>query len=267
MSAAVLATMLVSGGCGSATSSASPTRTKDWQLVFQDDFSGGRLDTSKWNTCHWWNDDGCTIKSSNELEWYLPSQVAVAGGQLDLTADRASGVRSDGKLHDYVSGMVTTGPPKYQQSSKFDFTYGRVTARMKFPKGDGLWSAFWMLPSTSRSLPEIDIVEVLGNDPAEWILHLHPKNEDAEQYSRRVRREDLADGWHDIGLVWEPDRLEWLIDNKVVWTVTGSDVPDEPMYLVANLAVGGVYPGPPTASTEFPTEMNIEEVQVWQRPT
>ena len=47
-----------------------------------------------------------------------------------------------------------------------------------------------------------------------------------------------------------------------VWQVTGSQVPDEPMYLVMNLAVGGVYPGPPDASTQFPATFAIDHVRM-----
>ena len=85
MSVAVVAALLAVGGCGPATGTAAPSRGGDWQLVFQDDFRGTSLDTTKWNTCHWWNDRGCTIKSSGELEWYLPSQVGVADGPYDHT--------------------------------------------------------------------------------------------------------------------------------------------------------------------------------------
>lgn len=239
----------------------------EWAEVFHDDFDGDTLDRSVWNTCHWWDDGGCTIASNDELEWYLPSQVAVSDGALRLTAEEREVTGSDGETYPYASGMVTTGPTEQHGESKFDFTYGRVEARVRTPAGVGLWSAFWLLPSTTESRPEIDVLELLGNDPSEWIFHFHPVDRSRESDGHRTRGPSLSEGWHDVGVDWEPGRIRWFIDGSLVWTVEGDHVPDEPMYLVANLAVGGQYPGTPTADTEFPATFEIDRVTVWQRPT
>lgn len=239
----------------------------EWRPVFDEDFGGDRLDPEVWNTCHWWDDGGCTITSNDELEWYLPSQVSLGRGRLHLTAEDRAVEGSDGERYPYRSGMVTTGPPDYREPARFDFTYGRVEARVRVPAGTGLWSAFWLLPSTSESRPEIDVLEVLGNDPGEWIFHFHPADRSRDSDSHRTRGPVLSEGWHDVGLEWEPQLLRWFIDGEEVWKVEGDHVPDEPMYLVANLAVGGVYPGAPDGDTEFPATFEIDRVTVWQRRT
>lgn len=239
----------------------------EWRPILDEQFDGTTLDTERWNTCHWWDDGGCTIESNHELQWYLPSQVAVADGILRLTAAKEPTTGTDGKQFEYRSGMVTTGPSDYQEPAKFDFTYGRVEARVRAPAGAGLWSAIWMMPSTSESRPEIDILESLGNDPEEWIFHFHPEDRERESDGHRTQGPSLSEGWHDIGIDWEPDRIRWFIDGDEVWSVEGDHVPDEPMYLIANLAVGGDYPGPPTPDTMFPAAFEIERVTVWQRST
>lgn len=239
----------------------------EWEVIFEDGFDGDELDTSVWNTCHWWDDGGCTIASNDELEWYLPSQVTVSDGRLRLTAEKGEVEGSDGETYPYRSGMVTTGPPAYREPSRFDFTYGRVEARVRVPDGTGLWSALWLLPSTSESRPEIDILELLGNDPSEWIFHFHPTDRGRQADGHRTRGPVLSEGWHDVGVEWEPELLRWFIDGEEVWRVEGDHVPDEPMYLVANLAVGGVYPGPPDDETTFPATFQIDRVTVWQRRT
>lgn len=234
--------------------------------VLDETFDGDSLDTSLWNTCHWWNDNGCTIASNDELQWYQPNQVEVGDGRLSLTAEPRRVQGSDGNLYRYVSGMVSTGPPSADDPARFEFTYGRVTARVRAPSGDGLWSALWLLPSSTESRPEIDILEVLGNDPSQWIFHFHPENRDRESDGFRRAGPDLAAAWHDVSLDWEPGRLRWFVDDELAWTVEGSHVPSEPMYLVANLAVGGVYPGPPTDATSFPSRFQIDRITVWQTP-
>ena len=87
-------------------------------VVLDESFDGDTLNTSIWNTCHWWADHGCTIASNDELEWYLPEQVSVSDGTLRLTADRGRTRGSDGKDYEYRSGMVTTGPTSSDSEAK-----------------------------------------------------------------------------------------------------------------------------------------------------
>mmetsp|Transcript_9153 Transcript_9153/g.1364 ORF Transcript_9153/g.1364 Transcript_9153/m.1364 type:complete len:98 (+) Transcript_9153:370-663(+) len=54
------------------------------------------------------------------------------------------------------------------RSQGFSFKYGRVEVNAKLPKGDWLWPAIWMLPTSNAyggwpASGEIDIVESRGN--------------------------------------------------------------------------------------------------------
>src|SRR3954452_726389 len=110
--------------------------------VMRDEFSGTKLDAHRWSRCHWWSSTGCTIASNHELEWYLPGQVSVRHGVLRLTAQRRRYPASDGKVHPYVSGMVSSGPSEDDGPPRFVFQYGRAEVRARVPAGRGLWSAF-----------------------------------------------------------------------------------------------------------------------------
>ena len=234
------------------------------QVLLDEAFDGDTLDDARWNTCHWWNDDGCTITSNDELEWYRPEGVRVADGALQLTAERGDQQASDGTTYPFRSGMVTTGPTVQDGEPKVAFTYGTVEARVRVPDGRGLWSAMWLLPASTQSRPEIDAMEILGNDPTEALLHLHPKDRKAKSPSKTVSPPgvDFSRGWHDFRIDWSPNRLVYVIDGKRVWKITGDQVPDEPMYLIFNLAVGGSYPGSPDDSTTFPATFAIDSVKI-----
>jgi len=242
------------------TGSSAQART----LAFSDDFGGGTLDTSRWNTCHWWGHGGCTIGDS-EMEWYLPGQVRQQDGRLDLVAQRQDVVGSDGRKFPYVSGMVSTGPPTDEGTpSKFSFTYGTVEIRFRVPRGTGLWPALWMLPANRHSRPEIDLLEVIGQKPGDALFHLHPKDRSQPVDGHASpAASDMSAGWHVVRLRWEPGVLHWWLDGARKWTVTGDRVPDQPMYLVMNLAVGGDYPGPPTSETRFPASFLVDYVRIW----
>jgi len=234
------------------------------RVSFDEDFTAG-LDTSRWNTCFWWGNRGCTIATNHELEWYLPSGVSVTNGALRLTASAARVKNPQGRVFPYRSGMVTTGPVSERGSpAKLAFTYGRVEARVRMTRGAGLWPAVWLLPASRNSRPEIDILEVVGQHADEALLHLHPASPHAASLESRnhLPGPDFADAWHTVALNWEPGRLEWFLDGKLIWRVLGQVVPAEPMYLVLNLAVGGDYPGTPPSNRVFPATFSIDYVRI-----
>jgi len=231
-------------------------------LLFTDSFSRGYLDAQKWNVCHWWASDGCTIASNDELEWYLPSQVRVSSGHLHLVAERREATGADGRRYPFVSGMVSTGPPYESEQPKFAFRYGRAEARMRLPAGRGLWPAFWLLPASRDSKPEIDVMENTGDEPGAISMHLHVDEDTDLRRDFTSRR--LRSGWHRFGIDWQPNRLRWLVDGVERFRVTGGAVPRVPMYLVLNLAVGGDSPGPPSPSTRFPSSVLVDSVKVWR---
>jgi beta-glucanase (GH16 family) len=247
------------------TAKTQPPAKSEAKVLLDEDFDGNAIDTSTWNTCHWWHDNGCTISSNRELEWYLPQQATVSDGALHLTADHSSIFASDGRHYSFTSGMVTTGPPAYTEPSKLAFTYGKVEVRFRLPDGRGLWPAIWMLPASEESEPEIDLLEVLGHEPGRLLMRLHTKETESESIGKNYalpKGYSLADAWHTIALDWSPGKLVFFLDGREVWTLESEHVPDEPMYLVMNLAVGGDFPGDPDQTTEFPSVFSIDRVWI-----
>ena len=250
---------------GKRPSAPVPKKAEKIKYLLDEGFDGTALDSTLWNTCHWWGQKGCTIASNDELEWYTPDQVKVADGALHLTAKERTVYGSDGKKYDYASAMVTTGPPRYGAPAKLAFTYGKVEVRFKIPAGKGLWPAIWLLPASTESVPEIDMLEVLGDTSDILRMHFHAEDPSADSQGEHYTvpgGHSLADGWHTIGMDWTPGRLVFWLDGKKVWDLKDSNVPDEPMYLVMNLAVGGNYPGSPDNSTQFPATFLIDRVRI-----
>jgi beta-glucanase (GH16 family) len=240
----------------------------DRLLVFSEEFDGDRLDERRWVTCYWWDRDGCTNAGNEELQWYLPGNVAVADGTLRLTARRDQVEGGDGEGYEYTSGLVSTGRSVDDTDipAGFAFTYGYAEIRARVPAGTGLWPAFWLLPVDHQSRPEIDVVELLGDETDVLRMHFHFRD-DGERRSVGTDRDvaDLAGGWHTYGLDWSPDHLVWYLDGAAVWRFDEArHVPDQPMYLILNLAVGGDYPGPPDETTRFPATFEIDYVRVWK---
>lgn len=238
-------------------------------LVFEDHFSEKTLDSTKWVDCYWWDVDGCTNAGNSELEWYLPENVYIKDGALILEARDQETTNSQGQFFPFTSGLVSTGRQVSDTSiePKFSFQYGTVEVRAKFPEGKGLWPAIWLLPIKHESRPEIDILEVLGHETELARFHVHYLNEHGEKESlgETAQVSDLSIGWQTIVLDWQPDRITWSLNGEELWRVTNPQaIPQEPMYLILNLAVGGNYPGPPSLDTQFPGQMEVDYVRIWQ---
>jgi beta-glucanase (GH16 family) len=240
---------------------------RGWSLVFEDLFDGTEIDGSRWTGCYWWDRGGCTNLGNNELQWYRRGNTTLQDGGLVIEAREEKVDTSEGTFH-YTSGLISTGRTDAEglREDRFSFTYGYVEVRARVPKGAGLWPAIWLLPSDHDSRPEIDIMEVLGQATDVLEMHYHYEVEGAEEslgHDRRVA--DLSEDWHEYALDWSADAIVWYLDGTEQWRVDDrAIISDEPMYLLINLAVGGEWPGSPSADTEFPARFEIDHVKIWQ---
>lgn len=234
-------------------------------LGFDESFDGTTLDANRWSPCYHWSSSGCTNLANDELEWYVPEQVKVGDGLLNLEADRRTVTGLENRQFDYVSGLISGLSPK---RPLFSFRYGYVEARVKVPKGQGLWSAFWMLPATGESEPEVDIFETIGEEPNVVQMTTHWSEDGKERQRGRDRRgPDMTQGWHTYGLEWKPDSMTWYIDGVARWRVTDPrQIPQEDMYLLANLAVGGQFTKSPNEDTPFPSSLQFDYIRAWELP-
>lgn len=264
--AAVVAVCVLATGCsGDSAAATPPDGAVGPTLVFSDEFDGGALG-SVWSTCYWWQvDGGCTIESNDEAQWYQPDAVEVRDGNVSLTASNDPQSTTDGGTLPFRSGMISTGPVDNDaESSGFEFTYGTVEARVKFPTGDGTWPAVWLLSADRTSLPEIDIVEWYGSRADTVTSHVHQRI-DGERESARIDlvTSGIAGEWHVVEVDWSPDLVEFRLDGESMGTVDDPAlIPSTPMYLIANLALGG--PAGEVDVDELPQQLEIDWIRVWQ---
>lgn len=244
-----------------------PPNNSEWQLIFGDDFDSGTLNTGLWNTCDLVDRGNNTCKggTSGELALYTPDSVSVQNNALRLTAQKRPFVDGQGVSYNYTSGMVST-------RDKFSFQYGYAEARIRIPKGTALWPTFFTLPVKRRSLPpEIDVVEQLGNDTTLAFLTYHFEGIPFSDPNRQVQQivtngNDWASDWHTFAVDWQPSVMIWYVDGIEQFRVTDR-VPQEPMNLIMTLGVGVNWRGNnvPDQTTLFPSNFDIDYVQVWQR--
>ena len=228
-------------------------RAKEIALTFDDEFTTASLNTSIWNiedyaTDHYQN---CCLKFGTQ--YFTTRDVSLNQGMLRLRSEnRTLGGR------DYTSGAVTT-------ENKFSFLFGRVDIRARIPWGQGMWSAFWLL--TSNADHEVDMMEMVNNPTKQYqTLHMNIPSYNTFVSQCNVQNQDLSTGFHLYSLEWYPTSLSWFIDGVQTCHMTQS-IPQTPMYLLLDTAVGGAWPGSPDASTMFPQYTDIDYVRISQPPS
>lgn len=244
------------------------------KLVFDDEFNGSTLNANNWATCYDWrlpSETGCTNNGNFEQEWYDDEQVQVASGHLTLTAINDPiqvAVQNQAKTFQYRSGMVNSGSGSTNSSVRWAGTYGYYEARMKFQAGQGIWPAFWLLPVNKEWPPEIDIMEAIGSKPDQILQTIHWQTNGQPEKSVSVvnDKNSYANVWHTYGVDWEPGKIIWYIDGKETASYSGSNVPDTPMEIIIDLAVGGLLPGNANSTTPFPSQLEVDYVHVYQSP-
>ena len=245
---------------------------QNWKLVWSDEFDGDALDATKWSYMTGTGDEfGLTDWGNAELQYYREQNIEVSEGMLHVIAKQES---HGGK--GYTSGRI-------RSINKGDWTYGRIEFRAKVARGTGLWSAVWMLPTDLEyggwaASGEIDILENVGHEPltVHGTLHFGAEWDNNKQKGASYQ----TTGWpfwrefYDYALEWEEGEMRWYINNNLYqtqgegdWYTVGHPFPapfDKRFHLLINLAVGGNWPGDPNAETEFPQELTLDYVRVYE---
>ena len=249
MEFALILSLLASSLCGVPSG---------YRLVWSDEFEGNSIDSSKWGydiVNGGWRD--------NELEYYTNSEQNsyVQDGVLHIKAIKES---SEGNK--YTSARLIT-------EGKFEFQFGYVEARIALPIGQGIWPAFRLIGNyKSPGWPacgEIDIVEARNTEnevlaTCHWLYggHLY--------HTSRSNNFDITQ-FHTYFLYWDKEYIRVGIDDNQYYELlirdgisgTGAFLQNKFSFIL-NVAVGGNWPGFTIDDGQFPNEMKVDYIRVYQ---
>lgn len=207
-------------------------QTRHEPLIWSDEFNGAATPSAP-DPANWAFETGGDGWGNHELETYCAYKSAqppcdaaqpnafVDGGYLHIVA------RSNGQGHYTSARLKSEGLQSFQ--------YGRIEARIKIPKGQGFWPAFWMLGDNEKTVHwpacgELDIMENIGKEPG--IVHgsIHGVGFIGAPISLLYslpNHQDFGDDFHIFGLIWTPKKIQYYVDSpsNIYASFTPSDLP------------------------------------------
>jgi Glycosyl hydrolases family 16/Carbohydrate esterase, sialic acid-specific acetylesterase len=230
--------------------------SKDYKLVWQDEFEGPQLDETKW--AH-------RSVGQRRGAWIDPDCVSFDGqGHMLITVKKVGE-----EIH---GGMIGT-------EKKKSWTYGYFECRVKVAAEPGMNTAFWMqaprmgapdrgqgvADDTRHNGTEIDILEYISRqgDVAHFNLHWNGYGKLHRSTPADGWLHGLADGFHVYGVEWTTKGYDFFIDGHRYWH-TEEAVSDTEEYLILDLEhsawAGGI------EKAKLPASAVFDWVRVWQRP-
>lgn len=214
-----------------------------------------------------------------ELQYYTSdtSNVKVRDGNLIITARKQ------------LFGGANYTSTRMKSQFKADFKYGRIEARAKLPRGQGLWPAIWMMPTDNKfggwpRSGEIDIMEGRGNTPDHVEGTVHYWRAGCGGTNALACREfrgngytltegNFADEFHVFSIEWNEEGIDWAVDGNVYHSIRKNTLNaewypfDERFFFILNVAVGGNFFGANANVIDdhlLPQSMTIDYIHVYQ---
>jgi beta-glucanase (GH16 family) len=236
---------------------------KAWKLVWQDNFDGPELDTTKWSRIP------AGGSAWNKHMSFHDSCYCLSNGLLYLRGIINPDTKTDERP--YLTGGIWS-------KGKFAFQYGRIEIRAKLECARGAWPAMWMLAEQDKfgiypRNGEIDIMEHLNYDSivyqtthSYYTLELKQDKHPPHSGTAAVRPQEF----NTYGISWYPDRIVFQVNGKDTFTyprVSGVDPSqwpyDQPFYILIDQQLGGDWVGKVDPRT-LPVQMIVDWVKVYQ---
>jgi beta-glucanase (GH16 family) len=252
--------------CGDGAASTGPAagRRGTFEPAWSDEFDGSSIDPSKWYVLDEHQD------AWPETPWrrnWKRENAYLEDGALVLRTVREGDA--------FSTGAVRTASPG--EPTLFEQAFGRFEAKVRFPRQQGHWCAFWLmnvregnLDGSGRDGTEIDVMEKAWLvDQAQHTLHWDgygPAHGTAEKVVKGLGLDD--GGWHVVRLDWYPDEYVFFVDGRETWRTDAGGVCQTPGYVKLTDEIGnfGVGPGQwgvgPIADADLPDYFYVDYVRV-----
>jgi len=223
-------------------------RSMGYKLVWEDQFNGNQLDTSKWN-----------IRSTGprRIGYNSPTAVKVEDGYLKLYALQ--------KGDSILGSAVGT-------ASHFNTKYGYFECRAQLQKSPGVWAAFWIQSSKisqgedpalyGAEMDIFEFFEAMGNDTITHAIHWNYGPNMHSIGPKKSYLKGLSEGFHTYGFEWTSEKYSFFIDGyKFHEETRGVSKIEE--YMILSMELPGELKN--IANTVFPDVFIVDYVKVYKK--
>ncbi len=227
---------------------------KAWNLTFEDDFTDGKVDESKWMNSFFMGkmviNDRYVL--ANEKQYFTDNKnVDIKNSVLSIVTkkEKATGKVWDEKLgfmtkdFDYTSGMLSTANSFRQQ-------YGRFEAKIRINSEAPVYQAFWL--KGEHKEPEIDIFKY---NIKKGQMQLSAYNKGAAA-GNKFGGSGLAKDFFIYTIDWDASKITWKINGYEVAS-TSNNI-NEPLFIMLSAGLN-------QAADNLPAAMQIDWVRCYEK--
>lgn len=234
----------------------SPIAGQGYRKTFGDEFNV--LNHAVWTRNVWWDPP------------VAADELYARNGVLHLVSRRSRG---------YPGIATTTYEPERGAPQKRTFRLGYFEARVRIPRGNGSWPAFWLYSkgqadgTTSANLlnSEIDIFD-LGEGQHLYFGGVHKNTNSccgvsdaiSPEENWREMRYDLSAGWHTFSALWTASEVTFYVDARRVMRSSAWPSTNQEHLLIFDEWTGG-WGRPIDSSTPDVLDLQVDWVRVWQK--
>lgn len=241
-------------------------------LIWHDEFTGNAIDSTKWQTQMGLGTSNAYMAYAKDAE-----KVTAVHNGLDYRCIKDNPDAEHGITHS--AAYLCT-------NELFEFRYGRIEAKMKFPNNSAHHSTFWTLGANHASVEtdefslrdgtkgvkfpscgEIDIAE-FNNNTVGGRMHWASDGFDGTTYTSGGDVSSLTstpNDWHIYAAEWTSSKIEFFVDgvSKGSWNISNAAVNgwnpfEHPHYIILNCIAS--LNGTPTWDV---AETNVKWVRVY----
>ncbi len=228
-------------------------QAQTYQQVWSDEFNGSIGPD-------WVFETGGGGWGNNEKQYYQASNASISNNELVITARKQS-----------VGGLPYTSA-RLKTAGRKSWKYGKMEARARFPVGQGLWPAVWMLGDNIGSVGwpacgEIDILEHVNTDNLVYGT-IHWESNGHASYGGNTTV--TTNNYHVYAVEWTPSMIKWFVDGiqyheaNIANSVNSTEEFHRNFFYILNLAVAGNWPGQTVDESRLPATLNIDYVRTFQ---